>query len=336
MRGIPYKIISCRGSEPVKKPEIKGSSKKSFSTNRFKYIVEKKILPNYILYLFLLPALVYLAIFHYWPMYGVQIAFKDFKAGLGIAGSPWVGLKHFRMFTQSFIFSVLLKNTITLSLYGIFAGLPFTIILAISLQYSFSTRFKKFAQTITYAPHFISQVVMVGMLLVLLSSRNGIVNILLRLLNLNTIPFLEKAEYFKHIYVLSGVWQSVGWSSILYIAVLTNVSVELHEAAIIDGANKFQRVKAIDIPVILPTIVIMLTLSMGRVLSLGFEKIYLMQNDINIIASEVISTYTYKIGILSAEHSYSTAIGLFNNVINLLLLVIVNWISKRLTENSLF
>lgn len=299
-------------------------------------IFKKKIIPNYILYLFLFFPLLYLAIFHYWPMYGAQIAFKDYNAGLGIVGSNWVGLKHFERFFHSYMFSTLLKNTLVISLYQIFAGLPFAIFLAISLQYSFNRGFKKFAQTVTYAPHFISQTVLVGMMLILLSPRNGLANILIKGLGFDPIFFMGIPELFKHIYVLSGIWQEVGWASIIFIAVLINVNPELHEVATIDGANKFQRVWNIDIPVIMPTAVIILILNLGRALNLGFEKIYLMQNDINIMHSEVIATYVYKMGILNGQISYTTAIGLFNNIVNLVLLLVVNKIAKRFTENSLF
>ncbi len=301
-----------------------------------KYTFKKKILPNYILYLFLLPALAYLIIFHYWPIYGAQIAFKDFKPGLGIIGSPWVGLKHFERFLTSYMFVTLIKNTLTISLYQIFAGLPFSILLAISLQYSFSKTFKKFAQTATYAPHFISQVVMVGIMLIFLSPQNGIINIIIKNLGGDPVFFMGNPDLFKHIYVWSGVWQGVGWGSIIFLAVLTNVNPELHEAAKIDGANKLQRVWNIDIPVIMPTAIILLIMDMGKALSIGFEKIYLMQNDTNVMVSEVISTYTYKLGILNAEYSYTAAIGLFNNIINLTLLLIVNKLAKRFTDHSLF
>ena len=301
-----------------------------------KEIIKKKIMPNYTLYIFLIPALVYLAIFIFWPLYGIQIAFKDFKAGLGIAGSPWVGLKHFERFFESYIFWTLIKNTLTLSLYHLVAGFPLSILIAVCLQYAYSRTFKKITQTITYAPHFISQVVMVGMLLVFLSPDTGVINNIIKALGGKPIFFMGTPELFKHIYVWSDIWQQLGWSSIIFIAVLTNVNPELHEAAIVDGATKLKRVFNIDIPILLPTSVMVFILNMGRIMSLGFEKVYLMQNDTNMMVSEIISTYTYRLGILNAQYSFTTAVGLFNNIINLILLLFVNKVVGKLTKSSLF
>lgn len=299
-------------------------------------IIKKKILPNYILYLFLVPSIVYLVLFVYWPIYGVQIAFKDFRAGLGIMGSPWVGFKHFERFFSSYLVWSLIKNTLILSIYHLLAGFPLSIVMAICLQYSFSKRFKKIVQTVTYAPHFISQVVMVGMMLVFLSPNSGIINTIIKALGGSSIYFMGKPDLFKHIYVWSGIWQQLGWSSIIYIAVLSNVNPELHEAAIVDGANKLKRMWYIDVPVLLPTAVIILVMDMGRIMSIGFEKVYLLQNDTNIMVSEIIATYTYKLGILNGQYSFTTAVGLFNNVVNLVLLIIVNSMAAKLSDTSLF
>ena len=291
---------------------------------------------NYMLYLFILPSLVYLFIFNYAPLYGIQIAFKNFSAGLGIWSSPFVGFQHFQRFFQSYHFWALLRNTITLSLYGLIAGFPIPIILALLLNYSPSTGFKKVVQTTTYAPHFISTVVMVGILMVFLSPRNGVLNQFIKLFGGDPVLFMGRPELFSSIYVLSGVWQEAGWGSIIYIAVLSNVDQEQHEAAIVDGANKLRRIWHIDIPAIIPTMMILLILNVGRILSVGFEKAFLMQTDANLTASEIISTYVYKIGIQSAQYSYSTAIGLFNNVINVTILVLVNKLAGKLTGSSVW
>lgn len=286
------------------------------------------------LYLFLLPTFIYLLIFNYWPMYGVQIAFRNFKPTKGIWGSPWVGMKNFTKFFNSYMFEDLLSNTIILSLYQIFAAFAFPIILALLLNYCVSNRLRKVTQMVTYAPHFISTVVMVGMLNVFLSE-SGIINHLLHLLGLESMPFLSDAGMFRHIYVWSHIWQRTGYNAVIYIAALAGVSPELHEAAIVDGANKLQRILHIDLPSILPTAIILLIMSTGNMLSLGFEKVYLLQNDLNLGVSEIISTYVYKIGLLNAQYSYSTAIGLFNNIINLVVLLTVNKLADKVSGTSL-
>lgn len=293
-----------------------------------------KVSRNWVLYLFLLPTLIYLLIFHYWPMYGVQIAFRSFKPAKGIWGSQWVGMKNFDKFFHSYMFEDLLTNTIVLSVYQIVASFAFPIILALLLNYCVSNKLRKVTQMITYAPHFISTVVLVGMLNVFLSE-SGIINQLLNMLGLRSVPFLSDAGMFRHIYVWSHIWQRTGYNSVIYIAALAGVSPELHEAAIVDGANKLQRILHIDLPAILPTAIILLIMSTGNMLSLGFEKVYLMQNDLNLGVSEIISTYVYKIGLLNAQYSYSTAIGLFNNVINLVILLTVNKIANKVSGTSL-
>lgn len=291
---------------------------------------------NGMLYLFLLPALLYILLFQYVPLYGIQIAFKDFVAIEGIWNSPWVGFKHFSAFFSSYRFWDLIRNTLTLSLYRIAIGFPMPILLALLLNYTTFRRLGKFAQTATYAPHFISVVVMVGMLLLFLSPSNGVINKLLGFIGIDPVFFMGEAGYFKHIYVWSGIWQTTGWSSIIYIAALTSVSPELHEAAVIDGANKLERIWHIDVPSILPTAIILLVMDVGRVMNVGFEKVLLMQNDLNLPASEIISTYTYKVGLLNAQYSYSTAIGLFNNIINFILLISVNKLAKRISGTGLW
>lgn len=293
-----------------------------------------KITRNWVLYLFLLPTFAYLLIFNYWPMYGVQIAFRNFKPTKGIWGSAWVGMKNFNKFFNSYMFEDLLTNTIVLSLYQIFAAFAFPIILALLLNYCVSNKLRKVTQMVTYAPHFISTVVLVGMLNVFLSE-SGIINHLLRMLGFSSVPFLADADMFRHIYVWSHIWQRTGYNSVIYIAALAGVSPELHEAAIVDGANKLQRILHIDLPAILPTAIILLIMSTGNMLSLGFEKVYLLQNDLNLGVSEIISTYVYKIGLLNAQYSYSTAIGLFNNIINLIVLLTVNKIADKVSGTSL-
>lgn len=307
-----------------------------YERQRRRCLILKQMKANYFLYIFLLPAIVYLGIFAYGPLYGIQIAFKDFYAFKGIEGSPWVGLKHFRMFFNSPRFSILLTNTLSISVYSLLAGFPIPIILALLLNYTPRRGLKRFAQTVSYAPHFISVVVLVGMLNVFLSPRSGFVNTLLGYIGIQPIFFIGMPSAFKHIYVWSGVWQSMGWSSIIYLAALSGVSPELHEAAIIDGASKLQRIWNIDVPTIMPTMVILLVMSFGSIMNVGYEKVYLLQNDLNMTASEVISTYTYKIGLQSAQFSYSTAIGLFNNVINFTLLIIVNRAARALSGSSLW
>lgn len=297
--------------------------------------VLKHLRRTWILYLFVLPALIYLCIFSYAPLYGIQIAFRNYKAHLGIFGSKWVGFKHFETFFSSYNFSNLLTNTLALSVYQLVVGFPLPIVFAIILHYCAHTRLKKIVQTASYAPHFISLVVLTGMCLLLLAV-NGPVNKVIEKMGGAATNFMGKPELFRHIYVWSGIWQNLGWNAIIYISVLTSVSPELHEAAVVDGANKFQRVWFIDVPSILPTAIILLIMNMGSLMSTGFEKAYLLQNDINLDYSELIATYVYKIGIQKAQFSYSTAIGLFNNVINFVLLISVNRISRSLSGSSLW
>lgn len=289
----------------------------------------------WVLYLFILPMLLYVAVFSYWPMYGIQIAFKDYRASLDIWGSPWVGLKHFRNFFASYQFGNLLWNTLALSLYQLAAGFPLPIVFALLLNYIGQKHLKKTSQMVTYAPHFISMVVFCGMIQIFLSN-DGIINQFLQLLGLERREFLSRPELFRHIYVWSGVLKNIGWGSIMYISVLATVAPELHEAAMVDGASKFKRMIHIDVPAIIPTMIIMLIMRMGEIMDLGFEKAFLLQNDINLDYSEIISTYVYKIGIQGGQISYSSAIGLFNNVINFILLVAVNHIAGRWSEISLW
>lgn len=301
---------------------------------RFSYNIRK----HYQLFLFLLIPLIWLIVFHYTPMAFIQIAFRNYKIRLGMWGSKWVGLHHFVKFFQSYQFERVLKNTIVLSFYSLIAGFPLPILLALCMNAMMGTRYKRFVQTVTYIPHFISTVVLVGMLTQFMNPRIGIYGQLGYLLT-GTQPrdILGSAAAFPHLYVWSGIWQGTGWSSIIYMAALSSVDAELHEAAQIDGASRFQRCLHIDLPSILPTAMILLIMSMGNVMSVGFEKVYLMQNQLNLSSSEVISTYVYKVSISDgSDFSYGTAIGLFNSVVNLLLLVTVNAVSRKVTSSSLW
>ncbi len=287
------------------------------------------------LYVFLIPALLSLIIFSYAPMYGIILAFKDYNPLDGIWGSEWVGLEHFIRFFNSPYFVQLLKNTLIISIYGLIVGFPIPILLALGLNYVRNLKFKKTVQTVTYAPYFISTVVLVGILNIVFSDK-GFINQFITMTGHESILFMGIEKYWRHIYVWSGVWQSMGWSAIIYIAALAGVSPELHEAAIIDGASKLQRIRYIDLPAIMPTIVITLILNSGAIMSVGFEKAFLMQNPLNTGVSEIISTYIYKVGLISSEYGYSTAVGLFNSVVNCILLLTVNQVAKKMGQSSIW
>jgi putative aldouronate transport system permease protein len=269
-------------------------------------------------------------------MYGVTIAFKDFKPHLGILGSPWVGFTHFERFFRSDQFWSLIQNTLGLSIYQLAAGFPLPIVLAILLNYAKYHRLKKVVQTMTYVPHFISTVVLVGMMSVLLSPQLGIVNVIIKSLGSESILFMADDDWFRSVYVWSGVWQNAGWGTIIYLAALAGIDPGLHEAAIVDGASKLRRIWHVDLPGIAPTIMILLILNMGSIMAVGFEKTFLMQNALNLSTSEVISTYVYKLGLLSSQYSFAATVGLFNSVINFMLLIMVNRTAKALGQNSLW
>lgn len=276
-----------------------------------------------------------LIIFSYVPIYGILMAFKDYKVKMGIIGSPWVGLKYFSMFVSSPLFFQVMRNTLLINLYAIAVGFPIPIMLAIMLNEIRVRAFKKAIQTITYAPYFLSTVIVVGMV-VQLFSYSGIINTILHTLGLDRVDYMGKSYAFRHLYVWSGIWQSAGYGAIIYIAALAGVDPCLYEAALLDRATRIQKIIHIDIPAILPIIVIQLILTSGSILNIGFEKAYLLQNPINISISEVISTYVYKIGLVNGEFSYGTAVGLFNSIINLVMLVCVNWLARRVGETSLW
>lgn len=293
---------------------------------------------NWDLYLMLLFPVIYIIIFKYVPMYGAQMAFRDYNVFKGMLDSPWVGFKYFRQFFSSSEFTKLLGNTLSISIYSLFAGMIFPIILALVLNYVKHLKFKKVVQTITYAPYFISTTVMVSILLNFLAIDFGPVNSMLRSLGLPQVDFLADPDKFKHIYVWSGIWQYTGYNAIIYIATLSGVDPTLHEAAVVDGASKFRRVWHIDLPSIKSTIIILMIMNMGSVLTTGFEKIYLMQNDLNIRASEVIDTYVYKIGLASpiANYSYPTAIGLFQSLVGMILIIGTNVAARKVGEEALW
>jgi len=288
------------------------------------------------LYLLIFPTLLFFALFHFAPMYGVQIAFRRYSFSRGILGSPWVGLYHFQRFFRSYYFGRLLYNTLALSFYNLIYGFPLPIALALLLNEVTHSGFKKFVQTVTYAPHFLSVVVVVSILNALLSPNTGLVNHLIKAAGGTPVYFMGEPAYFKSLYVISGLWQSMGWNSIIYMAALAGVDPTFYEAGRVDGASRWQMLRHITLPSILPTISIMLILQCGRMINIGFDKIFLMQNDLNIAASDVISTYVYRSGLLNTEYSFSSAVGLFNSVINCALLVTVNGITGRLGQTRVF
>lgn len=298
--------------------------------------IKRFIMHNWRLWLLLLPALVWLIVFCYAPMYGVQIAFKDYKVKLGITGSPWAGLKYFQQFFSSSIALTTIVNTLLLSTYSLLWSFPIPIIFALLLNMLRNQKYKKFVQTISFAPHFVSTVVVVTMMNIMFAPTNGFVNTIIKSLGFEEVLFMTRPEYFRSMYIGSGLWQDMGFNAIVYIAALAGVSPELHEAAIVDGASKFKRLIHIDIPSILPTVIIMFILSVGNLFSVGYEKAFLMQGSLNTEVSEIISTYVYKVGLQGAQYSFSSAVGLFNSVVNLIMLFTVNTISRKVSETSLF
>ncbi len=295
----------------------------------------KAIKRHWELYIIVLLPVLYIFIFHYLPMYGAQVAFKEFSISKGIFASPWVGAKHFVEFFKTYQFWRLIGNTLGISAMSLIIGFPVPILLAIALNEAKNKGFKKTVQMATYAPYFISTVVMVSMLLIILSPR-GMANQMMALVGKEPVNYMAVPNYFKMIYALSGVWQGAGYGAVIYLAALSGIDPQLHEAAIVDGASKVRRIWHIDIPGILPTAVILLILSVGQVMNVGFEKVFLMQNPLNMQSSDVISTYVYRMGLVSARYDFATAVGLFNSIINLTLMVSVNEMAKRFGETSLW
>lgn len=288
------------------------------------------------LYLLVIPPVLYFIIFKYLPMANAVLAFKNYNVMKGIWGSPWVGTQYFEMFFRNPAFVTLIKNTLYISFYQLIVGFPIPILLALALNEVKSARFKKTVQMVTYAPYFISTVVMVSIIMLFLSPRLGIVNTIAGALGFEAVNYLGEPGMFRTIYVLSDVWQTMGYSAVIYLAALAGVDPSLYEAAKVDGANRFQKILNVDLPGILPAAVIILILSVGNIMALGFEKMYLLQNPLNLSSSEIISTYVYKIGLLNANYSFATAVGLFNSLINLVLLLVVNAIAKRASNTSLW
>ncbi len=313
----------------------KGRSKMG-KRKREKWNLKQDLRKRWQLYLMLSLPVLYIIVFCYVPMGGIVIAFKDYSFRKGILGSDWVGLKYFKQFFSSPDIGMLLKNTLIISIYQLVVTFPAPIILALALHIIGNDRFKKFMQTVTYAPYFISTVVLVGIVLQCLHLNIGIVNTVLDYLGLNRVDFMGRVSYFRHIYVWSGVWQTTGFSAIIYIAALGNVDQSLVEASLIDGANRLQRIKIVELPALKPIITIQLIMAIGSIMGVGFDKIFLMQNTLNLPVSEIISTYVFKRGMKDLQYSFATAVGLFNSVVNFILLFTANKLSQKFGETSLW
>ncbi len=306
------------------------------STKKSKKQIIKRALSQWQLYALLLPGLICLILFHYVPMYGVSIAFKNLRIGDSLFGGEWVGFMHFeRLFTSPKFFT-LLKNTLLLSLTQLVVTWPMPIVFALLVHNCISIKIKKITQTFSYMPHLLATVVVVTIIELFVNQETGLINIVTENLGFKAIDFLGEEKWFLPVYIISGIWQTMGSSAVIYIAALSAVDVELIEAATIDGANKLQRMWHIDIPTILPTIVTLTIINFGKVLNVGYEKVLLLQNDLNISVSEIISTYVYKRGLISTDYSYSAAISLFNNVVGLILVIVSNYMAKKATDTSLF
>ena len=297
---------------------------------------KRKIKSNIPLYVLLFPSIILLIMFAYIPMLGLVIAFKDYSPANGILNSPWAGFKYFTQFFNSVQFGTTMMNTLKISIYSILVGFPLPILLALLCNQLRTGKFKKVFQVTTYLPHFISTMVMCGMIILFLSPNSGLIANIFKSLGWTMPNLLSKPDSFAGVYVWSDVWQQIGWDSIIYLAALSAIDPTYYEAATMDGASRMQKILNIDLPLLLPTAMILLILRAGSLLSIGFEKVLLLQNPLNLAGSEVISTYVYKVGMLNFQYSYSTAIGLFNTVVNLIILLSVNWFSKRYTKTGLF
>ncbi len=309
----------------------------------FRHDLQNSLRKNWALYLLVIPGILYFLIFLYWPMYGVVIAFKDFSPSKGILGSPWAAyrgnldvFKHFKSFFGSIHFQRTLRNTVQISLYTLAVGFPIPLFLAILMNELQKPRFKQVVQTVTYLPHFISTVVLCGMLWIFMRNETGLFNLLRARLGLASINFLNEQSYFKSIYVWSGVWQNAGWGTIIYMATLSSLDTQMYEAAMIDGASRLQTVWFITLPCLMPTAIMLLILDCGSFMSVGFEKVFALQTDLTLETSDVIATLVYRKGILESSYSFSSAVGLFNSLINCFLLLTVNFISGKVADISLF
>jgi putative aldouronate transport system permease protein len=308
----------------------------SKSGKGWRYAARRSWQRHWQLYLLIIPPLVYFAVFKYLPMLNAVIAFKDFNIVAGIWGSPWAGLKHFNNFFGNPVFWQLIRNTFTLSAYYVLASFPIPIILALALNEIRLRFFRQTVQMVTYAPYFISTVVIVSMTILILSPRIGLAGDVFALFGIPAVDFLARADYFRHVYVWSDIWQTAGYSAVIYVAALAGIDPSLYEAAKVDGASRIQKIINVDIPGIMPTAIIILILGVGNIMQVGFEKAFLLQNPLNLSQSEIISTYVYKTGLLNANFSLATAINLFNALINLVLLVTVNALAKRVTGRGLW
>lgn len=318
--------------EEVSSKEISSSKKRKMTKEQ----ILKQIKKDKVLYLILSVPILYFIIFKYIPMAGIVLAFRKYEMGGSMFGSEWVGLKYFKMFLSDNYFWLVFKNTFVLSFISLLIGFPIPIILALLLNEVKNQFFKRSIQTISYLPKFFSTVVVVSMISIMLSPSSGVVNSILRSIGINEIYFLKESAWFRPIYIISEIWQFMGWNAILYIAALTNIDPQLYEAAAIDGANRWIRTLKVTIPGIMPTIVITLILSTGSILSVGFEKVLLLYNNSTMNVADVIQTYVYRMGIISSNYSYSTAVGLFQAIINLALIAFVNHISKKMTDTGLW
>ena len=299
-------------------------------------LIRQRAARDWQLYVLLLPLLVYFAVFHYLPMYGVQIAFRQYRFVDGITGSRWVGWKHFQDFTNAYFFGRLLSNTFLLNLFGLIIGFPIPVILAILLNQLERERFKKFTQTAIYVPHFISTAVIAGMLYLFLSPNSGIVNYVIKALGGTPVSFMMESSWFRPLFILSDIWQHAGWNTILYLATLTAIDQEIYEAATIDGATKQQKIRYIDLPYLIPIMVMLLILNAGGLLASNTDKALLMQTPGNIASSDIIGVYVYNMGLGKGQFSFTAAIGLFVNIINFFMIIMVNLIAKRVSDTSLF
>lgn len=320
---VDHKPISASGALDRRRPREKKS-------------VMARIARHWQLYLFLLIPMAFLFIFKYMPMVGLQIAFRDYNVTRGIWNSPWVGMKHFNNFVNSFEFVRLLRNTFVLGLYQMLVNIPCPIILAVAINSSISRRLGKTSQLLTYAPYFISTVILTTIVMQVLAMRGGLLNNVRNMLGMDGVNLMADENAFRHIYVWSGVWQGTGYGAVIYIASLAGVNPELYEAATIDGASVFRRIIHIDIPSILPVAIILLIMNCGSIINVGYEKVLLLQNPMNMETADVISTYVYRMGITSAQYSYSSAIGFFNSILSITMLLIVNFLARRFSETSLF
>ena len=298
--------------------------------------LKTKLLNDWQLYVLILPGVIYFIVFHYVPLYGIQIAFKDFKVSKGIVDSAWVGFDNFKTFFNSYYCGRLIINTLLLNVYSLLWSFPVPVVLALLLNRIKQERFKKFTQTVIYIPHFISTVVMAGMLYIFLSPETGMINRLINVLGGQSIYFMAEAGWFRTVYIASGIWQSAGWGTILYIAALTGVDQEVYEAATLDGASVMQKIRHIDIPSILPIAVMMLILECGKIMGGDTQKALLLQTKSNTATSDIIGLYVYYVGLGQAKYSYTAAIGLFQNLIGFVMIVVVNTISKRVSSVSMF